>query len=130
MKKISKILLGVVVVLGLTLSGAMRGDVFADSICDAGNGISDDLKEAAGCNTKATITTTATTIIDAVIAVIGIVTVAVMVYGGFMYVTSQGDANKVKRGQQILLYGAIGLLVCIMAFAIVRFVGGAFVNET
>ncbi len=131
MKNMKKILLVVVMALGMMMPivGLLSQNVIAvSSICED-NTIDEDLKEAAGCKTSATITTTAVGIIDAVVAVIGIVTVGVMVYGGFMYVTSQGDSAKVRKGQQILIYGAVGLVVCILAFAIVNFVGGAFVNE-
>lgn len=132
MKSIMKILATFMIGLGLCVAiNGLTGQeqVFANSICDDKN-IDADLREAAGCKTDATITTTATGIIDAVLAVVGIITVAVMVYGGFMYVTSQGDSARVRRGQQILIYGAVGLLVCLLAFAIVNFVGAAFVNES
>ena len=62
------------------------------------------------------------TILNVVFAVIGLVSVFMIILGGFTYMTSQGDAAKVKRGKDTLLYGIIGLLIALLAFAIVNFV--------
>ena len=63
-----------------------------------------------------------TNIINAVIAVLGIVCVVVMIIGGINYMTSSGDAGKVKKGKDTILYGLIGLIICVLAFALVNFV--------
>ena len=62
------------------------------------------------------------TIINAVIFVIGMVAVVMIILGGVNYATSQGDAGKVKKGKDTILYGIIGLVIAILAFAIVNFV--------
>ena len=36
--------------------------------------------------------------------------------------TSAGDPGKVKKAKDTILYGVIGLVVCVLAFAIVNFV--------
>lgn len=61
-------------------------------------------------------------IINAVIGILGIVCVIVMIIGGINYMTSSGDAGKVKKAKDTILYGLIGLIVCVLAFAIVNFV--------
>ena len=61
-------------------------------------------------------------IINGVIAVLGLVCVVVMIIGGVNYMTSSGDAGKVKKAKDTILYGLIGLVVCVLAFAIVNFV--------
>ena len=58
-----------------------------------------------------------TGIINAVIAVLGIVCVIVMIIGGVNYMTSSGDAGKVKKAKDTILYGVIGLVICVLAFA-------------
>ena len=51
----------------------------------------------------------------------------VIIYGGFMYTTSAGDSNKVTKAKNAIMYGIIGLVVAMLAFAIVNFViGGLF----
>ena len=61
-------------------------------------------------------------ILNGVIAVLGLVCVVVIIIGGVNYMTSSGDANKVKKAKDTILYGLIGLVVCVLAFALVNFV--------
>ena len=61
-------------------------------------------------------------IINAVIGVLGIVCVIVIIIGGINYMTSSGDSGKVKKAKDTILYGVIGLVICVLAFAIVNFV--------
>jgi len=63
-----------------------------------------------------------TSVINQIIGVLGIVAVIVIVLGGIQYMTSTGDAAKVKKAKDTILYGVIGLIVVILAFAIVNFV--------
>ena len=65
--------------------------------------------------------------INLAIGVIGFIAVVVIIYGGFMYTTSAGDSNKVTKAKNAIMYGIIGLVVAMLAFAIVNFViGGLF----
>ncbi len=61
-------------------------------------------------------------IINAIISVLGIVAVIVVIIGGIRYMTSAGDAGKVKTAKDTILYGLIGLAVVALSFAIVNFV--------
>ena len=65
-----------------------------------------------------------TAIINAIIGVLAIVAVIVIIIGGVNYMTSTGDAGKVKKAKDTILYGLIGLIVCVLAFALVQFVIG------
>ena len=65
---------------------------------------------------------TLNTIINVVIGVIGFVAVVVIILGGVQYTTSAGDPGKVKKAKDTILYGIIGLVVALLAFAIVNFV--------
>ncbi|MBR2641255.1 hypothetical protein IKD49_02245 [Candidatus Saccharibacteria bacterium] len=69
-----------------------------------------------------TLVNNVTAIINAVIGVLGLVCVVVMIIGGVNYMTSSGDAAKVKKAKDTILYGLIGLVVCVLAFALVNFV--------
>ena len=61
-------------------------------------------------------------IINGVIMVLGFVCVGVVLYGGVNYMTSSGDAQKAQKARNVILYGAIGLIICVLSFAIVSFV--------
>ncbi|MBR2839977.1 hypothetical protein IKE82_01445 [Candidatus Saccharibacteria bacterium] len=71
-----------------------------------------------------------TGIINAVVGVLGLVCVVVMIIGGVNYMTSSGDAGKVKKAKDTILYGLIGLVVCVLAFALVNFVIKNIINST
>ena len=69
--------------------------------------------------------------INLAIGVIGFIAVVIIIYGGFMYTTSAGDSNKVTKAKNAIMYGIIGLVVAMLAFAIVNFViGGLFPAST
>ena len=53
---------------------------------------------------------------------LGVVAVIVIVIAGFTFVTANGDANRIQKAKNILLYAVIGLIVAVMAYAIIEFV--------
>ena len=69
-----------------------------------------------------------TGIINGVIGVLGFVCVVVMIVGGVNYMISAGDSGKVTKAKNTILYGLIGLVICVLAFAIVNFVIGNIIN--
>lgn len=81
---------------------------------DGGNTLKDDIKG----------------IINAIIGVLGIVAVVVIIFGGVQYMTSTGDAGKVKKAKDTILYGVIGLVICVLAFAITNFVIGTILGQS
>ena len=68
--------------------------------------------------------TTVKNVINIILYVIGIVAVVMMIFGGFQYITSAGDAAKVTKAKNTILYGVVGLVIAILAYAIVNFVIG------
>ena len=74
------------------------------------------------------LTTVIQTILNAVYFIIGIVAVVMIILGGISYATSQGDPTKVKKGKDTVLYGVIGLVIALLAYAIVNFVLNALNN--
>lgn len=68
-------------------------------------------------------------IINGVLGVLSLVAVVVVIIGGVNYMTSSGDAGKVKKAKDTILYGVIGLAVCVLAFAIVNFVISNIIAE-
>ena len=67
-------------------------------------------------------------IINAIIGVLGLICVVVIIIGGVGYMTSSGDSGKVKKAKDTILYGIIGLVICVLAFAIVNFVISNILN--
>lgn len=86
-----------------------------------------DLTQCAGLNENNSSNTNdlmkqANNIINVVIGVIGFVAVAFIIFGGIQYTTSAGDPGKVKKAKDTILYGIVGLVVAMLAYAIVNFV--------
>ena len=95
------------------------------TICDRPE-ISDEIKAATGCpgysGTTASIETVVTNILNGVIAVLGLVCVVFIIYGGVQYMTSVGDAGKLQKAKHTIMYACIGLIICVLAFAITNFI--------
>lgn len=70
------------------------------------------------------------TIANVLIFLIGAVSVIVLIYGGFQYVTSTGDSKRVENAKNTILYAIIGIVVALLAFAIVQFVVGSLANTS
>lgn len=54
--------------------------------------------------------------------IVGVIAVLMIVFAGLRYITSGGDATKVKGAKDTLLYAIIGLVIVALAQLIVRFV--------
>lgn len=61
-------------------------------------------------------------ITNTILYIVGIIAVIMLIIGGIRYVTSGGDAKKVTDAKNTVLYAIIGLIISLLAFAIVNFV--------
>ena len=62
-------------------------------------------------------------IIDILLRIVGLVTVGYVIYGGFRYMTSQGEPDATKKAQATVVNALIGMAIAIFATAIVNFIG-------
>ena len=53
---------------------------------------------------------------------VGVLSVVMIIFSGFRYITSAGDAAKTKSAQTALTYSIVGLIVAVFAWAIVNIV--------
>lgn len=53
---------------------------------------------------------------------IGAISVLMLIYGGIRYTISGGDSKNVTAAKNTILYAIVGIIVAILAFAIVNFV--------
>lgn len=63
---------------------------------------------------------------DVLLFLAGAVAVIVLIIGGIRYVISSGDSGQVQSAKNTILYAVVGLVVVIMAYAIVNFVINQF----
>jgi len=62
-------------------------------------------------------------VIDDLLIIAGLVTVGFIIYGGISYMTSQGDPQATAKAQGTVQNALIGLVISIIAIAVVRFLG-------
>ncbi len=60
------------------------------------------------------------TVINFFLFFLGILATAMIIYGGYLYMTSAGDDQKVESAKKILMYAAIGIIVVLLSFALVN----------
>jgi len=67
------------------------------------------------------------TIVNVLLFILGAVAVIMIILGGIRYTISQGDSSAVTSAKNTILYAVIGLVVALLAYAIVNFVIAQFV---
>ena len=61
-------------------------------------------------------------VVNVLLFIIGAVSVIMLIYGGIRYTTSGGNANSVTAAKNTIMYSIVGLIIAILAFAVVNFV--------
>jgi hypothetical protein len=62
------------------------------------------------------------TVIQILLGFLGLIAIGIVLYGGWLWMTSQGEPDKIERAKKVLINGAIGLLIILLAYAIVWFI--------
>ena len=71
-----------------------------------------------------------TRITNVVLYIVGAISVIMLVWGGVRYIISGGDSKKITDAKNTILYAIIGLIIAVLAFAIVNFVLNAIGSVT
>lgn len=128
-KRISVNLLAAAFVLALGFSGTTFAapDTTTTPTTTTGNGLTVTGGASAAQGTEVPTELTGTTgvitsIVNLLLFVAGAVAVVMIIIGGIRYVTSNGDQAHVKAAKDTIMYSIIGLVVAILAYAIVGFV--------
>ena len=106
-----------------TQPAVAANDWNSGNVC--GSDMDDELKEAMGCSNNKTAPSAIEILIKGVISVLGVVAVVIIVVGGQRFIVSQGDASKITAARGMIIYGVVGLVIALLAFAIVSFITGA-----
>ena len=61
-------------------------------------------------------------VVNVLLFIIGAVSVIMLIYGGIRYTTSGGNTNSVTAAKNTVIYSIVGLVISILAYAIVNFV--------
>jgi hypothetical protein len=74
------------------------------------------------CGESTSTQSLAKNIVNTLLYVIGAISVIMLIVGGLFYVTSAGDSGRVTIAKNTITGAIIGLVISILAFAIVQFV--------
>lgn len=134
LKRIKHYVLIVASTLIMTTPLTIGGVAFASTVCNNNieNNINTGIGATAGnpdsitnsCGTSATgsISGIAKKVIDIFSIVVGVISVFMIIYAGFRYITSGGDSGNTTGARNTLLYAIVGLIIVAIAQIIVRFV--------
>lgn len=107
-------ILGLLVVNNIAL--AQTGAI-SDTDCPQG------VSGLGGCGTS--LRQTVVTIINYFLGFLGLLAVIMIIYGGFLYVSSAGNEENVGKAKKIILYAAVGIVMIALSYLIVRTILGA-----
>lgn len=66
------------------------------------------------------------TVTNVLLFIIGAISVIMLIIGGIRYVVSGGDSGAVTSAKNTILYAVVGIVVAILAYALVNFVITSF----
>ena len=123
-KKILGVIMGII--MGITVVGLVPVMALDDPVCSDPN-IDADAKEIAGCSTSSpdvedTLMEKIKKVLNTVLPMAALLAVVMIVIAGIMMSASMGDAGKIKRAKNMIMYSVIGMIVALLAYAIVNFV--------
>lgn len=64
-------------------------------------------------------------VIDILLRIAALVAVAFVIYGGFSYITSQGEPDKTSQARGTIISALVGLVIAVMAAIIVGFIASS-----
>jgi len=117
MKKMKVLLAGLLMVpvVALAVAPAANADYSLQGGADSAKG--DGMKDGVGDANSLV-----KDVVNIILWIVGILSVIMLVWGGIKYTTSAGDTNKVTSAKNTIIYAVIGLIIAILAYAIVNFV--------
>ena len=117
----SVVIAGMVAPSASALSASQPLQTFAAGV-SAQDQVKKGIDNAGGTVNNFNIGTAITNIINIMLYALGAIAVIMIVIGGIRYTTSNGDSNGIQSAKNTILYAVAGLVVAILAYAIVNFV--------
>lgn len=77
-----------------------------------------------------TITTIIGRLITSILGITGSIALLMFIYGGFLWLISAGEPDKVKKGKDVMKWAILGLVVIVGAYTIVRAIVTALESGT
>ena len=64
-------------------------------------------------------------IINYVLGILGVLALVMFIYGGLIWMTSEGAPDKIKKGKDTLIWAILGLALIFFSYALLDFILGA-----
>jgi len=127
-KTITLILIGLTILSGglllrnSALAACGDGGAINDIKCGAETTDNGSCSETVTTDCTPTVDNAITTAVTIFTIIVGVMSVIMIIMGGFKYITSAGDANKVAAAKNTVVYALIGVVLVALAQVIIRFV--------
>lgn len=129
MKKVRLFILSTLTMAGLLSMPLVLSTASVDAACAPGSSARDCIEAGAnvptGTGTR-TLGEQIKIVVNILLFVLGAIAVIMIVIGGIRYTLSNGDSGAITGAKNTILYAVVGLVVALLAYAIVNFVLGAF----
>jgi len=108
--------------------GTTKGDT--EGLESIRSDLGDFGKTSYGTDTPTPLPQTIGKIIGIILGLLGVILVIVIIYGGFLYMTSGGDETTTKKGKGWIVNGVIGLVITMSAWGISSYVVSRLLEAT
>ncbi len=115
-------LLGILLAIVTAGTFLLVGPVLAQAV-DPTNSLANFAADA-GFSTQGSVIVIIARLIRTFLGFLGIVSVILVIYGGWMFMTAAGNPQKVEKAKKIIINAGIGLIITLSAFLIVNFIVG------
>lgn len=126
MKKLRIIITNFIAALGIMTLVAAPAALAVDDCNGPADCIGQGTKDIGGDQNQPKLEDGIKSIVNLMLFILGAIAVIMIIIGGIRYATSNGDPGSIKGAKDTILYAVIGLIVAILAYAIVNFVVDAF----
>lgn len=104
-------------VFSLLLAGNVNAQTY-NFINDSGLNVAGEQGGYDVSDETTTLESIISTVIYAILGLVGIIFLGMVIYGGFTWMTAQGNEEKVKKANGIVMSSLFGLIITLAAYAI------------
>ena len=107
----------------LTLAASFPGAAFAAAgLQDAIQGLGESAGGAGYNTTNASIPSYVGALINGALSTLGVLFLILMFYGGMLWLTAEGEQEKIKKARGFIFHSILGLILTLFSFGIAQFV--------
>lgn len=121
-KTIKNVLTGIMMIPMIALGVSVFNPAPQLASADAKTSIEDGFGNSGGTENTTELPDLFKNIINTALYVVGAVSVLMLIYGGIRYTISGGNTQDVTAAKNTVLYAIVGIVVSLLAYAIVNFV--------